>query len=245
MGGYYYDGMGAGVIQPAAAGAAALTYAQTVAADSPVGYWRLGEASGTDVADSAGSNTGQYIGSPTLGATGAVAGNTAVTFVAASAAHKVDVPDHASLDVGDTFTIEFWLKRASQAGLQCPLDKGTGGALAWVVAFNGANFFFGDSGGNWIINNITGVCNDTTTFHHVVITKSGATTKLYQDGVDLAPATTNQTIASSTSVLRMGATVSLGGGNTWWLNGTLDEVALYATALSAARVSAHYAAKDV
>ena len=44
------------------------TYASTVLADSPVAYWRLGEASGSSAADSSGNgNGGSYAGGVTLG----------------------------------------------------------------------------------------------------------------------------------------------------------------------------------
>ena len=60
----------------------------------PVCWWRLGEASGTVVADSgSSSSSGSYINSPRLGQTGAVASdpNTAVRFDASSS-KRADVP---------------------------------------------------------------------------------------------------------------------------------------------------------
>lgn len=45
-----------------------MSYLSEVLADSPLGYWRLDETSGTTLADSSGnSETGSYINSPTLG----------------------------------------------------------------------------------------------------------------------------------------------------------------------------------
>jgi len=57
-------------------------YSVAVAADSPIAWWRLGESSGTNAADSSGnSRDGTYAGTPTLGAPGYTRdGNTAVTF---------------------------------------------------------------------------------------------------------------------------------------------------------------------
>jgi hypothetical protein len=62
---------------------AASAYSAAVLADSPLAYYRLGEASGTTMTDSSGnSRNGTYAGSPTLGAPGLVTGDsdTAVTF---------------------------------------------------------------------------------------------------------------------------------------------------------------------
>ena len=68
-------------------------YSQTVLADSPRAYWRLGEASGTSAADASGNGrTGSYVASPTLGVPGALTGdsNTAVGFNGSS--QYVNVP---------------------------------------------------------------------------------------------------------------------------------------------------------
>ena len=42
-------------------GARAATYYDTVMADSPVSYWRLGEAAGATANDAAGGNNGTYV----------------------------------------------------------------------------------------------------------------------------------------------------------------------------------------
>ena len=47
-------------------------YSDAVLADSPVGYWRLGEASGAFVDSSGNGNNGAAVGSPTYGETGAL-----------------------------------------------------------------------------------------------------------------------------------------------------------------------------
>jgi hypothetical protein len=93
--------------------AVAVPYQDEVLADSPIGYWRLGEASGTTAYDAAGSADGSYVNSPTLGVSGlVVGGDTAATFVVASA-QKVSLP--FSLPAGSTSgaTIECWAKFSS------------------------------------------------------------------------------------------------------------------------------------
>jgi len=55
---------------------AVLRYRDAVLALLPAGYWRLGESSGTVAADVSGHGlTGTYVGAPTLGAAGALAGD--------------------------------------------------------------------------------------------------------------------------------------------------------------------------
>ena len=61
-----------------------MTYASEVLADTPLAYYRLGEASGTTLVDSSGNaRDGTYAGSPTLGAASLLVSdpsNTAVSF---------------------------------------------------------------------------------------------------------------------------------------------------------------------
>ena len=84
------------------------SYSASVLADSPLSYWRLGEASGTTAADSSGANrTGSYLNTPTLGVGGALTGdsNTAGAFNGTD--EYVQVPFAAALNPA-SFTVEAW-----------------------------------------------------------------------------------------------------------------------------------------
>jgi hypothetical protein len=84
----------------------------------------------------------------------------------------------------------------------------------------------------------TTTITDTTTWHHLVVTKTGATVKQYIDAVDVTGTVTNATWQNGTT-----PDVRIGGDNGATLyTGYLAEVAVYPTALSQARISAHYAA---
>ena len=74
-------------------------WASAVLADNPVSYWRLDESSGTNAADSKGSNTGTYTNGPTLNQPGALAGDadTAVSFDGSD--DYVTVPNSARLNI--------------------------------------------------------------------------------------------------------------------------------------------------
>src|SRR5437588_12563469 len=91
-------------------GSASSGYRTAVLADNPVSYWRLGEGSGTTAADEQGTNSGTYVGSPTLGQPGLLTGdpNTAVAFNGSSA--KVEIPS-----IQTPRTIEAWIKTTSKA----------------------------------------------------------------------------------------------------------------------------------
>ena len=86
------------------------SYAQRVLGDSPVSYWRLDESSGTTAADQLGLNPGTYSGGYTLGVPGAIAGDSAVAFNGSTG--TVTVPNSSSLQTGDVFSLEAWIKPA-------------------------------------------------------------------------------------------------------------------------------------
>jgi hypothetical protein len=99
-----------------------------------VGYWRLDELAGILAADSAGANDGTYTNGPTLGVAGSLtgarsrdAGNPAAGFQAASH-QQVVVPDDASLDLGDTFTLLALVKpyEAGMGTVRGIIAKGVG-----------------------------------------------------------------------------------------------------------------------
>jgi Concanavalin A-like lectin/glucanases superfamily len=104
-----------------------------------VGYWRLGESSGTVACDStANYDNGTYLGGVTLGTTGAIAGDpdTAVTLNGSSG--QVSVPAAGPLNVGDDFTVEAWVKRgASKTGSNEVIASKQEGSL--VLMFNEAD----------------------------------------------------------------------------------------------------------
>lgn len=216
-----------------------MSYESAVKEDSPKGYLRFGESSGTEVKDASGNAlTGTYKNAPTLGVAGALVGDpdTAVSFAAAKQ-QWVSVPDSATLDLGDILTYEAWIKRASIGTTQTIIDRGAGGM---IVRFLTTNKILVRRNGVANICESTTTITDTTTWHHIVVTKNGATVKIYIDGVDRTGAVTNSTLVNNAHVLGIGAadgdTVEIGE----WFDGSIDEVAVYGTALSEARVKAHY-----
>jgi hypothetical protein len=69
-----------------------------------------------------------------------------------------------------------------------------------------------------------------------VVAKAGPATRIYIDGVDRTGPASNQTISATSNPLRIGT----GAG---YLNGMVDEVALYRRALTPSEVAEHHAAR--
>jgi hypothetical protein len=214
-------------------------YHDEVLADSPVAYFRLGDTSGTTAVDSStNANNGTYSGSPSLNAPGVVNapdGDGGVSF-SSGLSQRMSNSRIAAYDVADIFTMEAWIRTnavgAVNAGIfsrgnNGPYIRTTSGALHFVKS-------------NISVIAIGPKVNDNY-FHHIVWTKSGAANHFYLDGVEIFPAVTNATMTNP-------ATVGLAVGADWngtaafreFFDGVIDEVALYSTVLSPARVTAHY-----
>lgn len=214
-----------------------MSYSSEVLADSPIAYWRLGESAGTTAVSEVNTPAldGTYVNTPTLGVQGALSGdsNTAVTFTASSS-ERITVSDNALLQVADVLTAEAWIKRASTGTKQYILSQHVG-ALEFYMDTDDLLTAFKHSDAQIVKSTIS--ITDTTTWHHCVYTKNGATSALYINGVDRTGTVTNQTLTDQNN-FRIACNTS---DAVFW-DGSLDEVAWYGTALSAARVLDHYEA---
>jgi Concanavalin A-like lectin/glucanases superfamily/PKD domain len=231
-------------------------YAPAVTATSGLtDYWRLAETSGTSLADSVGGKTATTTNSPTLGTTGALAGgadsNTAVSFNGSNEAAS------AALNLSGTnkLTIEFWLKWNSYSNND---------DLAFEFTPNSSNNnggFFVDpnspeQGGRFGVGIGRLTSRNTAYFarpsanvwhHYAFVLDSSATASQqvipYVDGAPVAYTKANSgtgagNFANSTLYFMSRASSSLFGA------GSLDEVAIYNRALSAAEIAAHFKAAN-
>jgi PKD repeat protein/glucose/arabinose dehydrogenase len=220
------------------------TYNQAVLADSPAGYWRLGDSSGTLADASGGGRPGIYVGLPTLGVPGALNGdsNTAVGFNGTT--QYAEVPFAAALNPGQ-FTIEAWAYVTGGAGTYRAVvtsrDSATGNRRGFVIyagSNDGWQLWLGTGTDAWRV--VFGPAVALNTWTHLVGTFDGTTTSLYVNGV-LAGSQTGAFGANAARPFRIAAGATE-GGPLFFFPGRVDEVALYPTALAATRVQAHYAA---
>ncbi|HZV74581.1 MAG TPA: LamG domain-containing protein [Conexibacter sp.] len=212
-----------------------------VLADSPSAYFRLGETSGTSAADAIGGAAGTYTGGFTIPTTGLLATDPdgAVTFNGSSG--YVTAAHRAAFDLGDTFTLECLIKPTAYR------DSGGLGGCMIDLGGNCPIFRFADSlDGRFILrkNGVSTLVTSTVALplavlSHVAITKSGSTVHQYASGVDVTGTVTNATMASNSLPFVIGA--ADGGGNNYF-GGVVDEVIVYPTALSAARIQTHWLA---
>lgn len=220
------------------------SYRTTVLADNPVSTWRLDETSGTIIADSTGSNSGALYGGVTLGVPGALATDSNPAMAFDGSTGYASIPNSASLNPTGDLTVEAWAKPTALDGMtHAVVHKGsstTSSSWQYRLTLHATNQWRGcvyaGSAGACVLAPGTA---STTSWTHLVLTRSGTTVTLYIDGASVGTATLSGALNSTTGTLGIGR---VGSNATNYFKGGLDEVALYAGALSAERIAAHYAA---
>jgi hypothetical protein len=230
-------------------------YASVVQADNPVGYWLFDETSGTSVARVGGGSLGALYGGVTLNVAGALScGDTAAAFDGTSG--YIDFGNLSLADFGTSdFTIEFWaITRTPSSSFAYYLSKRSSCAFGdfWdiLLAGNGTGFEVDneDAGHVYGSSNWPLTLFGDGKWHHFVFERQATTALFYLDGVlQSSNATmTPTTTANVTSIASMQTGLVLTGcsnqGPTYF-SGSMDELAIYHTALSASRVTAHFAAR--
>jgi hypothetical protein len=213
------------------------SYQQTVVADAPAGYWRLNETSGTSAVKTAGAaNNGTYT-NVTLGVAGllAGAGNTAASFSGTNS--RVQIANNTAIRPTAAVSLEAWIKPTTIAasGFASVVSK----AESYSLQFNAGRLEF------TIIQGSTRrrlqapagsvVAGGT---YHVVGVYNGSTQTLYVNGVQVAQAALTGAIGANNNALYIGSW----NGSSEFFRGTIDEVAVYTTALTATQVSNHWIA---
>ena len=230
-------------------------YRQAVLADSPRGYWGLGD-DGSTVLDLSGNQiSGTHaqtsdvddVAIPKVAGTGTrFAGNDAST---------VTIPDNDLLDVGTgNFTIEAWMRSATpdtstkreliRKGYSGPNENGHT-PYGWILRADDATGKLKlDVRANGSSKTIDGPATNVLDgrWHHIAVAFDRSTgTRFYVDGVEFINANLLSGDVSNTMPIHMGA---FGPDNNLSspFSGDLDEVAFYASALSAQRIQAHLGA---
>lgn len=221
-----------------------MSYSSEVLADSPEDYFRLGESSGATAtnAGTGGHGNGTYVGSPTLGAAGLLFGD-ADTCVDLSGSGQY-IETAAASKMYTALTVEAIIRADTFSGNRDIVGRRfNGDALkeCWQfrVLDNGKLDFFIVAGGTYYTSYQSTSTLSPGTTYHVVVTWDGSNVRLYINGV--LDATYAHTIApniESTS-LKIGWSAFGSPFQEYW-DGKIDEVAVYPSALSAARIAAHY-----
>jgi hypothetical protein len=247
---------GTGASSAATAAVTPRAYRDAVLGDSPTGWWRLGEPSGTTAYSETGGRSATYQGTTTLQNAGALAGDAdRAANLANTGWAEVPVANAPSLGTS-SFTLEAWVRPGSQGGPI--LDRflytgaGTNGHQGFTWKLNACDGSAHSRGRCpflriWDPTSSNDIQLSTTalpasTWAHLALTvdRSANTATLYVNGV--AAATRSVPLTGNIDVdlpLRIGTKTV---GPVERFDGVLDEVAVYPSVLSAARIAAHHRA---
>lgn len=221
-----------------------MAYSDEVTADSPVGWWKLNEASG-NFADSSGNGNAMTVtGSPTRSQTGIPGdtGNNATAFTASNTyASLGSLP--SVLQVSN-WTLEGWVMKLGSIGLKSSIltEK-------FTVAGNGVRYMLGGYGdgtanrmsGGWYTGTVWRRINDTSdlpsnVWVHLAVTWDGTTIRFYRNGVEIG-----NTVPTGAPGSQDDLYIARGWDATNNPNLRLAHAAIYGSALSVDRLNTHVA----
>src|SRR3989338_39996 len=205
--------------------------------EGAISYWKLDETSGTTAYDSFGTNNGTLYNSPTW-TSGKF--NNALNFTGGTGtdADYVQVNNSYSINP-ERITVEAWAKSggATWNNYGTIVSKRDAYILHPVSASKNMQFYI-YAGGAWQSVTFTADGSfDITQWHHYVGTYDGSNIKIYVDGVlKTTTAYTGVINITDTGVL----TIGRDDGLDRYLNGSIDDAAVYNRALTADEVLGRY-----
>lgn len=216
-------------------------YAAAVLADAPLMWWRGGEPSGTAMLDSSGNGRHGVINGAawTLGVAGALGagGDSELAIRKTSTANTsfVSIASAAWMNGLTALSFAEWFKTSSSNGVSLTRSGGSTvlQTALGVDATGHANFKLKTSAGTVTITD-TAVTNDGA-YHHRVGTWDGTTMRLYVDKVLVASGALGGTLDTAANGIQWG-----GGSALTFMPGDYQDAQYFGSALSAARVEAHY-----
>src|ERR1044072_7794039 len=209
-----------------------MAYRDTILADSPAIYLELEETSGTPVNSGSETLSSATVGS---GVTRNVTGKAgqAYSFNGTTSAN-ISINDLESKYTDMTFTVELWVKTSGWSQTFCIMNPGN--PRYFEIRSDGnakTQAFISGSAANVTLTGTTALWDGN--WHHIVFVNASSTDhKLYVDGALEASSTTDMGLFATSGLLVVGST--LNGA----VNGSIDEFAVYDSALSSTRVAAHY-----
>lgn len=217
------------------------SYAAAVLDDGATNFWRLGESSGTAVTDWAGVYDATAGTGVTLNQAGAITGDANAAAAFSGTATGLVAAQNAQMGP-TTFTLEAWFKTTSTTGGKIVGfgSANTGNSASYdrhvYLDGNGRINFGVYPGSIQTVSSNTGY-NDGQ-WHQVVASLSGGGMELFVDGTRAARRTDITSAQSYSGYWR------IGGDSTWagalYLNGSIDDVAVYSAPLPLAKVRQHY-----
>jgi hypothetical protein len=232
----------AGVNGLAPAAAQPTAYRDLVLSEaSLLAYWRLDESSGTVAADSKASYKGTYYGPPSFGVAGALANDADKAIGLNGSNNKVSLP---ALPAVTDFSVEGWAYLANGAVNNSNGNNtlyGANNQARLLVRPGAPNTSTDILAGVWLNGTEytiqpTSTQSNLNTWVHWVFTRSGNTLTLFRNGSQVG----QRTDLPATATANISGWIGAQSGTAYYLNGRIDEVAVYQAALRPSVVAKHY-----
>lgn len=222
-------------------------YEAVIRADTPIAYWRLNEPSGLFIYDAMGVAEMDVLNTPTMGISGLLTGdaNTAISWLRSS---TENASGGSTIPAGTAAgaSLEGWMKFDTlTAATRYPIMRwfptGQDHRIYYDVDATALRYtYIDDTAATRTINSDAWVPTVGPTYHIVVAHNYTAeTVTFYVNGVLLSIEDVSAFTVPVTPILGFGGIARAGSD---YMDGTLDEVAIYSYVLSATQVANHYAA---
>lgn len=224
------------LLNPSRFGTGGVTgYAGAVLADAPLWYARQDDTSGTTMTDSSGNgHNGTYSGTVTLNQASLLTGdaNPSVDYGGGSGTVA-----GASWMNGSGLTVEAIIRPDTLGSYNFIVSRDVNGTAGpwWMALKAGKVSFFCRASSAIEFLSLSTLSAATT--YHLACTFDNTTQRIYINGVE----DRNQALAGSLSVNTVDLIIGTWPSGPLPFDGRIDEVALYGTVLSAARIAAHAA----
>jgi hypothetical protein len=211
-----------------------------VLANSPVLYYRLDETLGTSAADSSThGHAGTYSSAATLNQAGATSdGDAAISGSGTMVTYK----SGSGLPTGSSArSVELWYKTSTSQSNTVLVAWGAQSStnLFAVMLYNSTTLKVTSWTGDYQFALPAGRNAFDGQWHHVVASWTGSNVTMYFDGTALG----SKSATFNTVLNSAGMDIGSSTGGSYKYTGSIDEVAIYSQALTAAQVQAHYTAR--
>ncbi|MDI6730084.1 MAG: S8 family serine peptidase, partial [Candidatus Altarchaeum sp.] len=156
----------------------------------------------------------------------------------------VSAGNDSSLSLNNAITIEAWVKlNTITATPNTILSKGSGNTTNyWMdIRSNGTIYFGGYTPtGDGCFGSVAGKITEANRWYHIAGTYDGSSNKIYVDGVLVNNVAKTCNLTTNVDNLTIGTR-----RNSYYFNGTIDEVAIYNRALTASEIAARYNGSDL
>jgi hypothetical protein len=219
-------------------------YREAVLADSPSGYWRLGEASGTTAVDETTNHSnGTYLSGVALGVPGALVttSDTAARFDGVDDRVSMGDPANGALDFGTgNFSVEAWVKTTVN-GEETIVSKQPSTGRYWQITVTDDTSHVGQvratiDDGAWHAAYGPSRVDDGNWHQVVVVFARASGITIYVDGTS-----SRFTAGAAPGDISNSAPFLIGKATGYaYFRGDIDEVSVFRSALSPQQVQAHF-----